>query len=265
MKLIKLKPTSNGRRHQLNIQKNLLSKKNKLVKTIVKGIHSFSGRSSVTGRITVRHKGGAVKHLFRLISFSNKTSNGIVVVIMYDPARNAFISLNFDLEKKIFYKTLSTTSVLPGSLIYCGLQKPDLKLGCRTTLKNIPTGSIFHSLSLNPKLLTKYARSAGTSCQLIQKSIKTSKVRLPSGVVLDVPTNSFGTIGVVSNAEHSLVCIGKAGRNRLKGIRPCVRGIAMNPVDHPHGGRTNGGQHWVTPWGIPTKGKPTVKKKKNYE
>jgi len=163
--------------------------------------------------------------------------------------------------KKKFFKTLSTAFVYPGSLLSCSTKITDLKLGYRTLLKNIPTGSMFHSLSLNQNVESKFARSAGTSCQLIQKNSTFYKIRLPSGSFLTVPTTSFGTLGNISNVKHRLEYLGKAGINRLKGKRPTVRGIAMNPVDHPHGGRTNGGCHWVTPWGIPTKGKRTVKKK----
>ena len=131
-----------------------------------------------------------------------------------------------------------------------------------TKLKNIPTGSLIHSLT-NSFNLDKvcFARAAGTFCQIIQRSVNIIKVRLPSGKIIELSPEVYATVGVLSNAQHNLVYLGKAGRNRLKGRRPIVRGVAMNPVDHPHGGRTNGGRPSVTPWGIPTKGKPTVKKK----
>ena len=129
-------------------------------------------------------------------------------------------------------------------------------------INNIPTGSLVHSLTSSQNThKTCFARAAGTFCQIIQKGVSTNKVRLPSGLICTVPKDAYATLGVVSNAQHNSIYLGKAGRNRLKGIRPCVRGIAMNPVDHPHGGRTNGGRPSVTPWGIPTKGKPTVKNK----
>jgi large subunit ribosomal protein L2 len=262
MKLIKLKPTTNGTRHQVNLQKNLLSKTNKLIKQSINGLKSYSGRSSMNGRITVWHKGSGCKQNYRAIESYTKNSNAIVLFIMYDPMRNAFISLNFDFERKVFFRSLSTFSVYPGALISCGNVTKSLNLGNKLTLENIPFGAIIHSLSLTAKNKATYARSAGTFCQIIQKQFNNCKVRLPSGIIITLPSKSFATLGVVSNSQFNSIYIGKAGRNRLKGIRPTVRGIAMNPVDHPHGGRTNGGRPSVTPWGIPTKGKPTVLKKK---
>jgi len=262
MKLIKLNPITNGTRHQINIQKNLLSKNNKLIKTITKGIKNQSGRSSATGRITVRHKGGGCKNLFRTLNFENTKYFGIVIAIMYDPIRSAFISLNYNFITKKFFNNLATNFVTVGSLISCNQFNLDLRLGYRTYLKNIPTGSIIHSLCHYKKINTTYIRSAGTFGQLLQKDSKNCKIKLPSGTIIETSIYSFGTLGSVSNSQHNLQCTGKAGRNRLRGKRPSVRGIAMNPVDHPHGGRTNGGRPSVTPWGIPTKGKPTVLKKK---
>lgn len=263
MKLIKLKPITSGMRHQLNIKKNLLSKTNKILKNSILGVKKFAGRSSLNGKISVWHKGGGCKSNFRKINFSNNASESIVVCIMYDPKRSSFISLNFDLHKKYFFQTLSTNLIYPGSLISCTSVQKDLSLGNRTMLKNIPTGSLIHSLSssLNSNKVC-FARAAGTFCQILQKSFASIKVRLPSSKIIEVSPNTYGTVGILSNLQHNLVYLGKAGRNRLKGKRPTVRGVAMNPVDHPHGGRTNGGRPSVTPWGIPTKGKPTVKKKK---
>ena len=267
MKLIKSKPITNGTRHQINLQKGSLSKTNRLLKSSMFGLKSKAGRSATTGRITVWHQGGAVKQLFRQIYFYNKNLNGIVLCNMYDPIRNSFVSLNFNLDDFSFFRTLSTEFVYPGSLICYSAEKSELRLGNRTKLEHIPTGSIIHSLSLNENNKTLFARSAGTFCQLIQKSSDSCKIRLPSGSIISTSPSSFATLGVVSNSQYNLTCTGKAGRNRLKGIRPTVRGIAMNPVDHPHGGRTNGGRPSVTPWGLPTKGKPTVKNKnkKNYD
>lgn len=261
MQLTKLNPHSNGTRHYINIKKNLLSKTNKLDKQSIKGFKRFVGRSSINGRITVRHKGSGCKKNFRELKISDKPSNAIVVCVMHDPFRNAFVTLNFDLNNNCFFRTIATSFVGPGCLQVCNNTNVDLKLGNRTMLKNIPTGSILHSLSLMSSD-SKLVRAAGSFFQIIQKSEKTCKVRLPSGIIKDININSFGTIGSVSNSQHNLICIGKAGRNRLMGVRPSVRGIAMNPVDHPHGGRTNGGCPSVTPWGIPTKGKPTVSRKK---
>lgn len=179
---------------------------------------------------------------------------------MHDPFRNSFISLNFDLVEKTFFRVIATNGVSPGSLQTCSKKNVELKLGNRTCLKNIPAGAILHSLSLNSYI--KCVRSAGLFFQVIQKNQDYSKIRLSSGLIKNVSNEAFGTIGIVSNSQHNSISLGKAGRSRLLGIRPTVRGVAMNPVDHPHGGRTNGGRPSVTPWGIPTKGKPTVIKKK---
>jgi large subunit ribosomal protein L2 len=177
---------------------------------------------------------------------------------MHDPFRSSFVSLHFDMIRNNFFRNITTNKVNPGSIIKCNSLDIELKLGNRTKLQNIPTGSILHSLSLSNS--AKYARSAGLFFQLVQKSLFSCKVRLPSGSIKKVAVSSFGTMGVVSNFQHNLNIIGKAGRNRLLGRRPSVRGIAMNPVDHPHGGRSNGGKQPVTPWAIPTRGKPTVKR-----
>ena len=260
MQIFKSKPFTNSVRQYINIKKNLLSKTNNLFKQTVTGFKRFYGRSSTTGRITVRHLGGGSKKKFRQINLSNAHSTSIVMAVMHDPIRSSFISLNFDLENKTFFRTLATNGVGPGVLQKCGDKDIELKLGNRTMLKNVPTGSILHSLSLNSH--AKFARSAGLFFQVIQKTATTCKIRLPSGLIKEISNDSYGTLGSVSNFQHNLISIGKAGRNRWLGIRPSVRGIAMNPVDHPHGGRTNGGKHPVTPWGIPTKGKPTVKNKK---
>ena len=180
---------------------------------------------------------------------------------MLDPQRSAFISLNFDVENKQFYQTLSTSNVYCGSVNSFSKSEKDLFLGDRTSIDNIPPGSTVHSLTgTNGKPM--FARSAGTFCQIVQKQVNSCKIRLPSGLIISVDNKSLATVGSISNSQHNLIKIGKAGRNRLRGIRPTVRGIAMNPVDHPHGGRTNGGRPSVTPWGKPTKGKPTAKNKK---
>jgi len=261
MQLKKLTACTNGTRHKIQIMKNLLAKKNNFIKKLSTGLSIKSGRNSC-GHITVRHKGGKIKNLLRHINFKNNDFSGIVVSILYDPKRSAFISLNFDLKKKTFFQTISTNSVRVGSLINCDQKITDFYLGCRTLLESIPTGSIFNNLNKETEE-GKYSRSAGTSCQLLQKILGLSTVRLPSGKIISVDSKcSYGTLGVTSNTLYNRRCIGKAGINRLRGIRPSVRGIAMNPVDHPHGGRTNGGVVSVTPWGIPTKGKPTVRKKK---
>jgi len=243
-------------RHQVNLKKNLLVKKNKIVKSLIKCIKLDQGRSSSTGAITVRHKGNGCKKKLHILN-SNDSFFGLSLCHMYSCTQNAFISLNFDLNNKSFFKTISTNNVFSGSIIISSNNLKEFSTGYRTQLKSFPVGSIIHSISEKQKI--KYANSAGSFCQLLEKK-NYCKLRLPSGNVIKISENAFGTLGVVSNFKYNLTCIGKAGRNRLKGIRPSVRGVAMNPVDHPHGGRTNGGRPSVTPWGIPTKGKPTVKK-----
>jgi len=266
MKIIKLKPITNGSRHCRKIEKYLLSKNNKLSKNSIKRILYSYGRSNSTGRITSWHRGGGNKNLFRKVDFLNKNSNSIVISTMYDPCRSSFISLKFDLDKKVFFRTLSIDSVYPGSLVSCKSNLKDLRLGCRTEIKNIPVGSLINSISIKDKKKSQFVRSAGTCGQIIQSSYKKSKIKLPSNKIIEIDSCSFATIGIVSNLQHNLVVLGKAGKKRHLGRRPVVRGIAMNPVDHPHGGRTNGGRPSVTPWGLPTKGGFYLKKKKkNYE
>ena len=148
MKLIKIKPINNSLRHQLNLKKNLLSKKNNIVKVLTKGQKNGSGRSSITGQITIRHKGGCCKQLYRILTMSNSFFIAIVISILYDPNRNVFISLNYNLKTKKFFQTLAINNVLPGTLISCSNNASlELRLGCRNSLKNIPTGSLINSLS----------------------------------------------------------------------------------------------------------------------
>jgi large subunit ribosomal protein L2 len=260
MFILKSKPYTNGIRHRTNIRKNILSKVNSLVQQSIVGFRRFKGRSSETGRITTRHLGGGCKKKFRVLELSDTKKQSVVISIMYDPYRSSFISLNLDIISNTFFRTIATAGVGPGSLQECNRKKVDLRLGNRTDLEHVPPGSVLHSLSLNSRI--QCVRSAGLYFQIIQKDLNICKVRLPSGLIKKTPIDSFGTMGIVSNFQYSSIYLGKAGRSRLLGIRPSVRGIAMNPVDHPHGGRTNGGRPSVTPWGIPTKGKPTVIKKK---
>lgn len=262
MKLIKLNPVTNGTRHQINLQKAVLSKKNRFLRVSMKGLNHSFGRSSLTGHITAWHRSKGHKKLFRYINNSNDSYNGVVLFISYDPFRSAFVSLNFDLEKKKFFRTLSTNSITPGCLIKCNSKILDLKLGARTSLNWIPSGSIIHNLSLQKSEKAKYIRSAGTFGQVLQINKNTVKVKLPSNHIVETSVNAFATLGVVSNLINNLTVMGKAGKNRLKGRRPIVRGVAMNPVDHPHGGRSSGGKPGLTPWGLPTKNKFVLKKRK---
>jgi large subunit ribosomal protein L2 len=260
MILKKLNPITNGTRHQINLKKNLLSKKNSIVKNLIKNLKLNYGRSSFTGHITVRHKGGGCKKKTHVLTDQTQYK-ALTICHLYSSFHNSFISLNFNFETNSFFKTTSTENIFPGSFIVCKKDIKDFFIGYRTKLKHFSVGSIIHSISYNNAIL--FACSAGVFCQIVEKTTK-CKIRLPSGKIIHISNECFATLGVVSNSKFKSIVIGKAGRNRLKGIRPSVRGIAMNPVDHPHGGRSNGGRPSVTPWGIPTKGKPTVKKK-NYE
>lgn len=260
MKLKKKVHHTSGVRHKISIQKNLLSKYNNIFKSLKIYLKSNGGRNN-TGRITVRHQGAGCKKLTSIITDSG-SYNAIVVSILYDPKRKSFLSLNYDFKKNIFFNTIAVKNVFPGSLLQSKKNLNDYKLGFRSSLTSLPLGSILNSININKK--TSIAKSAGTFCQLIDKQNEKMKIRLPSGQFCFVSSAEYATLGTISNTEQKVTSVGKAGRNRLTGIRPSVRGIAMNPVDHPHGGKSNKGKPPVTPWGIPTKNKPTVLKKK-YE
>jgi large subunit ribosomal protein L2 len=261
MKLIKLKPTTNGSRHQIKIDKSLLVKNNRIFKSTLSNFNSANGRSLATGNITSWHRGGGQKHLYRKLDLNNSDKSAIVLGVSYDPNRSAFISTNFDLDNRSFFNTIANEQNFAGSLLQSNLSLSELKLGFRTKLNNIPMGTIVNNISQGLTGHSQYARSAGTSAQLIQLDKKYAKLKLPSSKILKVSVSSYATIGVVSNNQHNLTYLGKAGRSRNLNRRPIVRGIAMNPVDHPHGGRTNGGRPSVTPWGLPTKSKFYLKKR----
>lgn len=265
MNLKKVAPITNGTRHIVKIQKNLLSKNNRLIRSILLKKKKNSGKSSINGRTTVWHKGGGVKKLYRAINFTQSNSNSVVVANCYDPNRNAFITFNFELKKKKFFFNIAPEFILPGVLIQNAKNLAELNLGYRSQIRNIPAGSFIHNLTLNNDLKTKYIRSAGTYGQIVQRSLNWARIKLPSSIIIEVSTNNYATIGRISNELNKQKVKGNAGVNRRLGIRPTVRGIAMNPVDHPHGGRTNGGRLSVSPWGIPTKSKFSLKKKHKHE
>lgn len=256
-----LKPVTPGQRHQVVLLKSLLSKNNQILKTLVKDFKRKKGRCLNSGLITVRHMGGGCKNLYRMVNFGSFWGKFVVVSNFYDPTRTSFISLVFDLVRKKFDFILMAEFSYPGTFLlsYFEYNLSDLRLGYRTWLKNIPVGSFVHNLSVRPQLKAKYVRSAGTKGQIIQKNLLELKVRLPSGVILIVPNLAIATVGNNSNVQKKQTVLGKAGRSRLMGIRPSVRGIAMNPIDHPHGGKGNGGRA-VTPWAKPTRGSRTSKK-----
>lgn len=249
---------NNSVRHQISLQKFLLSKYNNIFKNLLIFKKTEAGRNK-TGRITVRHQGRGVKKLTHILNKKEIFYKSLNLLTMYNAKASSYISLNFDLKKKSFFKTIAIKNVLPGSLLLSTLQLKDYKLGFKTQLRKIPLGTLINSVT--KKLKKTFAKSAGNFCQLIDKKNKKAKIRLPSGKIILLEEKEFGAFGIVDNSEKIKTKIGKAGRNRLIGVRPSVRGIAMNPVDHPNGGKSNKGKPSLTPWGLPTRNYPTTKKK----
>lgn len=261
MKIIKLNPTSNSVRHQVKLYKGSLIRDTRFIKGLLAKKYCAYGHSGTFGNITSWHKQRGKKRLYRKLEIDNKERNSIIIGTTYDPNRSSLISIQFDLDKKVFYADLTTSKVYSGSIIQVNNILNDLRLGYRTQLKRIPAGSIIHNISTNLKSKPQYVKSAGTFAQIVQMGKLKAKIKMPSGEIMEISNESYVSIGSVSNEKHNLIVKGKAGRNRNLGRRPIVRGIAMNPVDHPHGGRTNGGRPSVTPWGLPTKGKFYLRKK----
>jgi large subunit ribosomal protein L2 len=256
------KPTSAGRRHQTCSTFDELTT-SQPEKSLLVALKKTGGRNSF-GRITSRHIGGGHKQKYRIIDFRRDKIDipGKVASIEYDPYRSARIALiNYaDGEKRYI---LAPLDLAVGSTIMAGANA-DIKPGNTLPLKLIPLGTIIHNIEMKIGKGAQLVRSAGTFAQLMAKDGKYVQVKLPSGEVRLVLQDCTATIGQVGNLDHEKVSIGKAGRSRWLGRRPKVRGVAMNPVDHPHGGgegRTSGGRHPVTPWGIPTKGYKTRKNK----
>jgi large subunit ribosomal protein L2 len=256
------KSTTSGLRHQIRIKKNLLCKRGNFFKKLKFGIKRCGGRSSLRGNITVNHQGGGTRRVFRCIDYSAEVGLSVNVTTIYDSFRTCFICLYFDLIKKYFWYSLATNGVTSGSLITVNSTlRNELMLGSRLRLSSIPLGAYVSCLSFYNDGHVKYVKAAGTFAQLIQKNESKCQVRLPSGVIVSCSVLCFATLGSLSNSQNNLQVLGKAGRSRHISRRPSVRGIAMNPVDHPHGGRSNGGGMRVTPWGMPTHFYRTRKKK----
>ena len=257
----KLKPITSSQRHTLLISKKNLYK-NKPLKQLTKGFNFKNGRNN-QGRITIGHKGGGHKKLYRIISFKRENIEGLVERIEYDPNRSANIALIKNKEK--YFYILSPEGLKINTFIESN-ENASLKNGNALPLYNIPIGSVIHNISLLPGKKGQFIRSAGTYARLIQKiSNEYAKIKLSSGEQRLVPLTCFATLGTVSNLDHKNIKKGKAGRSRWLNNRPVVRGVAKNPVDHPHGGgegKTSGGRPSVTPKGLITKGKPTRKKNK---
>ena len=222
-----------------------------------------SGRNNF-GRVCVRHQGGGHKQNYRLLDFKNKHKNYRLISIEYDPNRSSFIGLFFDFTKnKLFFDTCCEGQKI-GFSYKVSSSVDDISVGNKMLLENIPLGTLVNSLEIKSGKGAQYLRSAGTFGKLQQKNSKLglARIKMPSKKNIFVSLNCLATIGIVSNISHKNKNMAKAGRNRWLNIRPTVRGVAMNPVDHPHGGgegKTSGGRHSVTPWGKLTKGKKTVK------
>ena len=263
MALRTFKPTTPGQRQLVIVDRSELHKGGP-VKTLTEGLRSKGGRNNY-GRITVRWRGGGHKRTYRTIDFRRRKFDVTATVerLEYDPNRTAFIALIRYEDGEQAY-ILAPQRLQPGDKIVSG-ERADIKPGNAMPLKNIPVGTIVHNVELKPGRGGQMARAAGTYVQLVGRDAGLALLRMSSGEVRMVRTECMATIGAVSNPDQQNVSIGKAGRNRWKGFRPSVRGVAMNPVDHPHGGgegRTSGGRHPVTPWGKSTKGKKTRHNKK---
>ena len=259
MALRTYKPTSAGLRHLVLVDKSHLWK-GKPVKTLTVGLRKTGGRGN-TGRINAWRIAGGHKQSYRMVDFKRRKHgmSAIVERLEYDPNRTAFIALIKYTDGLQSY-ILAPQRLSVGDSVISG-EKVDVKPGNAMPLANMPIGTIVHNVEMKIGKGGQLARSAGTYVQLVGRDSGYAILRLNSGETRMVHSNCMATIGAVSNPDHSNEVIGKAGRNRWKGVKPSVRGIAMNPVDHPNGGRTNGGKHWVTPWGISTKGKKTRRNK----
>lgn len=263
MPIVKRKPTSPGRRHVVSVVNPDLHKGAPYAPLLEK--QSRSGGRNNTGRITTRHVGGGHKQHYRKIDFK-RNKDGIAAKVErleYDPNRTAYIALVCYADGERRY-ILAPKGLKAGDAVQSGIDAV-IKVGNTLPLRNIPVGSVVHNIEMKPGKGGQMARSAGTSVQLVAREGQYATLRLRSGEMRKVPVDCRATLGEVSNSEHNLRSLGKAGASRWRGKRPTVRGVAMNPVDHPHGGgegRTSGGRHPVTPWGVPTKGYKTRKNKR---
>ena len=258
MALKSFKPTTPSRRSLVLVDRSELWK-GKPVKTLTKGLSKKGGRNNY-GRITARRRGGGHKRRYRIVDFK-RTKFGVpakVVRLEYDPNRTAFIAL-LEYEDGEQSYILAPQRLAPGDSVIAA-ERADIKPGNAMPLASIPIGTIVHNVELKAGRGGQIARAAGTYVQLVGRDAGYALLRLSSGEVRMVRAECMATIGAVSNPDQANVKLGKAGRKRWLGKRPAVRGVAMNPIDHPHGGgegRSSGGRHPVTPWGKPTKGRRT--------
>lgn len=256
------KPRNSSLRAQTFIDTSDLTKK-KPEKRLVKGLKKSGGRNAY-GRITVRHRGGGAARKYRIVDFARSERDivGKITAVEYDPNRNTRLAL-------VAYKNgaksymLMPDGLTVGSMVLAS-EKAEAKVGNCLPLRNIPIGFTVHNIEITPGSGGKFARSAGTSVQFVAKTEEHATLRMPSGEVRMVPLQCWATIGVLGNADYKNISWGKAGRKRHLGFRPTVRGMAMNPVDHPHGGgegRSKSGSHPMSPWGKGSKGTRTRTRK----
>lgn len=263
MALVKAKPTSAGRRGMVKVVNADLHRGQPYAPLLEK--QSKSGGRNNAGRVTTRHRGGGHKQHYRIIDFKRNKDGipGTVERLEYDPNRSAHIALVVYADGERRY-IIAPKGLQAGDRVSSGSEAP-IRPGNALKLRNIPVGTQVHCVELKPGKGAQLARSAGSSAQLVAREGSYATLRLRSGEMRRVQVECKATVGETGNSEHSLRKLGKAGAKRWHGIRPTVRGVAMNPVDHPHGGgegRTSGGRHPVTPWGVPTKGHKTRKNKR---
>lgn len=249
---------------QLVLVDHSLLHKGKSVKSLTVGLNKSGGRNS-QGRMTARHRGGGHKRRYRLIDFKRRKFDVPATVerLEYDPNRTAFIALIRYDDGELSY-ILAPQRISSGDVVISG-ERADIKPGNAMPMKNMPVGTVIHNVEMKPSKGGQLARAGGTYAQLIGKDAGYALLRLSSGEQRMVRGECMASIGAVSNPDRQNIKLGKAGRSRWLGRRPKVRGVAMNPVDHPHGGgegRTSGGRHPVTPWGVSTKGKRTRNNKR---
>nr|YP_009163723.1 ribosomal protein L2 [Triparma laevis]BAS19177.1 ribosomal protein L2 [Triparma laevis] len=256
----KINPTTPSQRQLKLLNKNNLNKFPKLKNSIV-GLKNSGGRNNL-GRITSFKKGGGHKKSYRIIDFSrHKSSENIVISIEHDPNRSSHVAGLYNFEKNIYSYILAPAGLQVGHVVKAG-NLASANIGHCLKLSDMPIGSFIHNISALPNKKGQFVRAAGGYAQLIQKNEKYARVVLSSGEHRLFLIDCVATMGIVSNENQNLVNLGKAGRSRWLNKRPTVRGVAMNPIDHPHGGgegKTSGGRPAVSPWGRLTKGKPTVK------
>lgn len=264
MGIKKYKPTTPSLRNMATLDGKEITKDAKPLKNMLQPKKSKAGRNG-EGRITVRRRGGGVKKRYRLVDFKRSKTNipAVVQAIVYDPNRSCNLAqvAYADGEKNYILAPLGLNI---GDKVISS-EKADIKVGNSKQLKDIPVGSLVHNVEIYPGAGGQLARSAGAYVQIMAKEGDSVLLRMPSGELRKVKILCRATIGQVGNIDHEKVVLGKAGKSRLLGRRPKVRGVVMNPVDHPHGGgegRTSGGRHPVTPWGMPTKGYKTRKNKR---